>query len=560
MTNNNQVRVQRRHNISQIQRPVSDSDEEWSVFWKTQNQDWRIKREISSERQAYLAKCCKIKSNHKKGSYPFKGIELERADIEWLLATHENGRGYVDWNDQSHRYSEGLDVRGADLSGMDLSHLPLAHLRGGLTGDEWSELTREELDEAARVNLKGANLEGAHLEGAILREACLEDADLSGAHLEKAELVRAQMKNVSLTKTHLEGANLIEVSLEDADLSHAHLEEATLTSAHLQGAILRGTNLERATLHEAHLEEANLSWARLEGANFTSAYLQRAYLRGAKLDRVNFNHTVLWDDNGISSFFTDVQWGSVNLAVIEWSKIEMLGDEHEARRKFYDLSTELKTKDRRLQEYENAVRANRQLAVALQAQGLNEDASRFAYHARALQQRQLWMQLAPWRRIQKMKRRVHLIQETSLWMRLRLLGRTVERNPTWKLWLRVRNRAYKWFKLWNSKIRQVVAFFLSFFFGLLAGYGYRPERALACYIIVIFSFALAYFTIGHQPFLPDALVLSLLSFHGRGFFPSINGEITLHSPLVLLAAIEAVIGLFIEMSFIATFTQRFFKG
>lgn len=51
---------------------------------------------------------------------------------------------------------------------------------------------------------------------------------------------------------------------------------------------------------------------------------------------------------------------------------------------------------------------------------------------------------------------------------------------------------------------------------------------------------------------------SLASFHGRGFFPSLSGETNLHNPLVVLAAIEAVVGLFIEISFIATFTQRFF--
>jgi hypothetical protein len=50
--------------------------------------------------------------------------------------------------------------------------------------------------------------------------------------------------------------------------------------------------------------------------------------------------------------------------------------------------------------------------------------------------------------------------------------------------------------------------------------------------------------------------LSLTSFHGRGFFPGIN--ITLSDPRVVLAAFEAVIGLFIEFSFIATFTKRFF--
>lgn len=47
-------------------------------------------------------------------------------------------------------------------------------------------------------------------------------------------------------------------------------------------------------------------------------------------------------------------------------------------------------------------------------------------------------------------------------------------------------------------------------------------------------------------------------FHGRGFFPSLGSEYSLHNPLVIMTAFEAVVGLLIEISFIATFTQRFF--
>jgi hypothetical protein len=62
----------------------------------------------------------------------------------------------------------------------------------------------------------------------------------------------------------------------------------------------------------------------------------------------------------------------------------MIGEEYEARQK---TNWDGKVKDRavRLEEYEVAVRANRQLAVALQAQGLNEVAARFAYRAQNLQ-------------------------------------------------------------------------------------------------------------------------------------------------------------------------------
>lgn len=107
-------------------------------------------------------------------------------------------------------------------------------------------------------------------------------------------------------------------------------------------------------------------------------------------------------------------------------------------------------------------------------------------------------------------------------------------------------------------MKTFASYFLSLFLNLLAGYGYRPGRSLLWYLVIIFGFATAYFAFGHLPLFPDALVFSLTSFHGRGFFPSLGNETTLHNPLVVLAAIEAVVGLFIEISFIATFTQRFF--
>ncbi len=51
------------------------------------------------------------------------------------------------------------------------------------------------------------------------------------------------------------------------------------------------------------------------------------------------------------------------------------------------------------------------------------------------------------------------------------------------------------------------------------------------------------------------LVFSVTSFHGRGFFP--NENIGLHHPLTVLAAGEAVVGLFLELMLIATLTRRF---
>ena len=88
----------------------------------------------------------------------------------------------------------------------------------------------------------------------------------------------------------------------------------------------------------------------------------------------------------------------------------------------------------------------------------------------------------------------------------------------------------------------------------LVGYGYRPGRSVFWYLTVVFGFSIAYYTVGHFPPL-EAFIFSLTSFHGRGFFP--ESTLFLQDALVILAVFEAVIGLLIEASLIATFTQRF---
>ena len=199
----------------------------------------------------------------------------------------------------------------------------------------------------------------------------------------------------------------------------------------------------------------------------------------------------------IGPSITDAQWCDVNLAVVQWSEIEMLGDEHEARRAA--RSGEGKNNVTRLEEYEAAVRANRQLAVALRAQGLDEEAARFAYRAQLLQ---------------------------------RIVFR----------------RQAKFGK-----------YLFSLLLDLLAGYGYRPGRSLMAYFVVIFVFTGLYLLNAHGAVVhlswDEALILSLSSFHGRGFFTQ---NVPLGDSFARLAAVEAVLGLLIEISFIATFTQRFF--
>ena len=321
-----------------------------------------------------------------------------------------------------------------------------------------------------------------------------------------------------------------------------------MNETHLEGAVLTGSRLQEAALIGAHLEAAVLDGAHLEGA-----ILARAHFDGD----TSLRGVILFDAKRGGASLADLSWGDANLAVVEWNTVPTLGDERRARgipeataggwRKsdddlmrrmsrrtrleyvaeqtrlqrdaeeslsmLYDITGtnipkkptpvgRLKRRVRRAAQagrFEIAVRANRQLATALRNQGLREHADKYAYRA------------------QKLERQV----------------------------LR---RRHQWGRALGSWILDVIA-----------GFGYKPMRSLIAYVIIICLFAGAYllnaqFAAPHLTW-DESLVLSISSFHGRGFFSS---GISLGDTLARLAAGEAIIGLLIEITFIATFTQRFF--
>jgi len=86
--------------VASLQRPVGDDRESWKAYWEKRGQSWRIEPEVNEERQKYLAERRKIAPNIEQGNYPFKNIKLSRADVEWLLVTHENGKGPIDWKNE----------------------------------------------------------------------------------------------------------------------------------------------------------------------------------------------------------------------------------------------------------------------------------------------------------------------------------------------------------------------------------------------------------------------------------------------------------------------------
>jgi uncharacterized protein YjbI with pentapeptide repeats len=470
------------------ERPVPQGYLSWPDYWTAQGMPWRTQPEIDAERQRYLAERRAIQPDTEKGVFAFRdetgGIKLDRADVEWLLATHQS-RGKVGpiwWTEEKDKPAderrEGLDVRGADLRQANLSALPLACMRGGLA-----------LAELPVAFIERPDLELPQLyeytEGAAAAAVHLDAADLHDAHLEHAQLGRAHLAGAQLGRAHLEGAQLLQADLENAGLSLTHLEGAFLFAADLRG-------IPYAFAIGAHLEHADLRYAYLEGRVLVEAHLTDADLRGAAFsDSSALNGAWLGSQTDGVARLADIKARGTNLAQVRWVRPRR-GHRAASKSEAHELGSSLV-------QVERTLRASRQLALALRGQGLSGEADRFAYQAQGLQ------------------RRVHRLQ------------------------------------------RRPLRYFGSLLLDLMSGYGYKPMRSFLAYVLVILAFAGLYllnaqFAMPHLSW-DESLVLSVSSFHGRGFFSS---DIHLGDTLARLAAGEAILGLLIEITFIATFTQRFF--
>nr|MBA3823777.1 pentapeptide repeat-containing protein [Ktedonobacterales bacterium] len=341
-------------------------------------------------------------------------------------------------------------------------------------------------DEVTQRFREGLNLQGADLRQTKLGGLPLARVNLSNTHLEKTNFNQAHLERANFALSQLTGANFTKAWLFDASFRQAHLEDASFTEAQMESANLYQAQCRNASFYIAHLEGAYLGQA-----NFAQATIRRAFVDAA----TSWNDAIVWDEQHVTASLADVRWNGANLATIDWSQVRMIGDEREAHQRT-DRDGKPKTRQKWLDNYRRAVRANRQLAVALRSQGMNEEADMFAYRAQACQ---------------------------------RKLAR---RQGRWGAYLG------------------------SAFLDFLAGYGYRPLRTLFVYLVVLIGYAGAFYSQSNGAISPlAAMIFSITSFHGRGFFP---GGLALDDGITVVAATEAIVGLVIEVSFIATFTQRFF--
>ena len=581
---------------------VDDCDV-WRDYWRARKQPWRTEQEIEPERQVELSReSTALESG--QGRFPFRDIKLSRADVEWLLASHEASHGPVDATGGEQKACDGLDLRGADLRKARLAGLPLTCMLGGLCADEWLLATNAQR-EAAAVLLGKADLRGAHLEGAVLCGAHLEEADLRGAHLE--------------------------------------------------GADLRGARLAGSTLCGAHLEGADLSQACLQGDENVP---EPADLRMAFFDSTtNLQGITLGDEKYGSVPLANVRWGGVNLAAVNWAEVYKLGDEYKTQ---WKLPVEYQGAIQANRQLAAALRAQGLGAVA------DHFAYRAHVNQRSMRLQQALLpvvlrvcvrermplpkvllrleerrygQLPPRHPLALalvrlspllflllllvvLKPLVPLVllagclaaflavlpamrkrkQHPPLYRRAHrqlpppgLLPQRQRRGQQWLLLMgfvlgtpesrlplllkspavalqqvpfirRVRERfggrslpvitaasLLLLLLLLDDAMLCYGRYVFSCLLDALTGYGYKPARSLFWYLIVVLGFAALYAAFGHVP-AQEALIFSLASFHGGGFFAGGGGCFGI--PALAPAAVEAAIGLIIEISFVASWIHR----
>jgi len=441
-----------------------------------------------------------------------RGAWLQRANLSSANLQEANLRGAR----LQRANLSGANLSGANLSGANLqaARLRTARLqKANLSGANLQEtrlglarLQRADLSGAnlQRTRLKRARLQGANLSGAVLEKTVLEKARLRDTVLRQAQVTEINLSERRLRKLDLSGAVLTNVNLSGVNapeitLHGAQGREVDLSRARLRQADLSGANFPGVNMDRARLRAANLRGVRLTGADLSGTRLQEADLRGADLRHSLMSPETLLDKIRFDNLvcLAGLRWNGVQLDGVDWDYVTALGDETLA-------SKLMGSRRERVAAIQEAMRAYHGVTVALRNQGINIPASRFRLREQRVEQKLLRMQgkVLPW------------------------LG--------------------------------------SLLLDWMAGYGEALGRIFATYLGVVLGFSGLYWwltnhVLQHATALQwyEAIALSFSTFHGRGFFTQ---TINLGEALGLLAVVEAVVGIFIEIILIAAFARRFLDG
>lgn len=365
------------------------------------------------------------------GAEPFHGLELTREDTVWLIARMDEDIERTDPREKAAKY---LNFRSATFQKQaDLRDLCLQY----------------------------ACFDQATLPGVKFNRSVLSGATFERAHLEDANFTEATLVDIHANRAVLPGAYLIHANLRGADLQFACLDGADFHSADLSGANLAGVSQMSGTdFRKAHFEGANLERAHFEGRRADDGSLMvGADLRGAFFDSAtNLDGATLFAPGYQGALIADARWGDANLAQISLDSrlsyhAAILGDE-------WNISTAQQSQQRK-RLLNEAVRANRQMALALSSQGLKEVSFYFAYRAQRCE-------------------------------------RSVQRNE----------------RRWGN-------YLFSLLLDQIAGYGYRLRRVVVTYFAILAVFMLVYLFVGLT--FGDAVLTSFTALHGRVFSSDATG-------------------------------------
>jgi uncharacterized protein YjbI with pentapeptide repeats len=487
--------------------------------------------------------------------------------------------------------ARGADFSCTNLSSADLSHADFAEadlthacLSGVLARNaifQNAVMCSVHLDGSFMV---GANFRDSRLDKATMTNAILDDACLSGARLVGADLSSSSLRATSIVAADLTGACLRYVFLPDADLT-----DAKLTEAQLDGTVLRRAKLRRADLTGADLTKAALEHADLQSARLNGASLKGSKLQGARLNKASGLTNVRFDEN---TQLGDIEWGGVQLAAINWRDLKKPNGNHpdfriQHRKDEHNLIyprpsvTYLLASTRvawlkalgadRLatgQEQGSALRSWMQTDFAAYAKAVrhkrcaahrkNEHGGTYVQGGRRVTQeeRDRYREAAKREITRGYREAARAYRDTAAVLQAQALHVYASN-------FRLREKVMERKALYAEGKRRNWLFSLVLW--CVAGNGERPSHTFVSYVTVIALSTAAYWSIAHfvdpdprlaQIPLHEWIILGITAFHGRGFFPNLLPTPTSFA-IQICAAFEAVIGVFIEAIFIATFSRRF---
>lgn len=321
--------------------------------------------------------------------------------------------------------------------------------------------------------------------------------DLEQADLENVDLSELDLHGTDLSYANLQTTNLRKANLQGADLFLANLQGARLSEANLQRADFVAANLQEAVLHKANLHGADMGEADLRRAVLISAMLSEANLKASNLQEAKLWRASLRGGNleGANLEKADLTGADLRRARLAWANLRDANLEG-ADWGDYKLGEEIAG------DFDQAASVYRALKQRHTQAGMYDIAGEF--HYREMEAR--------------------------------------------------RKLAWKGDPLQEQKRRVPYALALNAF-GLLYGYGERPERVIGWAAAVVFGLALVHWLFGTIAggFL-DALYFSAVSFPALGYgewAPEPQGWAGR-----FLGAAESFMGVFMMALFLVTFTRK----